>query len=56
MDIYANFVKVYWIVLTIDQHLQKPALQDAGQTYRELEQYENLVAVSNDLHDTVLAS
>jgi hypothetical protein len=56
MDIYANFVKVYWIVLTIDQHPQKPTLQDAGQTYRELEQYENLVAVRNDLHNTILAS
>jgi hypothetical protein len=45
MEIYASFVKVYWIVLTIDQHPQKPLLQDAGQTYQELEQYENLIAV-----------
>jgi len=47
MEIYASFVKVYWIVLTIDQHPQKPLLQDAGQTYQDLEQYENLIAVRN---------
>ena len=47
MEIYASFVKVYWIVLTIDQHPQKPLLQDAGQTYQELEQYKNLIAVRN---------
>ncbi|OCL02837.1 hypothetical protein AOQ84DRAFT_443104 [Glonium stellatum] len=50
MEIYASFVKVYWIVLTIDQHPQKPLPQDAGQTYQELEQYENLIAA---LHNEV---
>ncbi|KAI9785534.1 MAG: hypothetical protein M1839_009275 [Geoglossum umbratile] len=50
MEIYASFVKSYWIILTIDQHPQKPLLQDAGQTNQDLEQYENLIAA---LHNEI---